>query len=45
MPRQRFGEYNFVSKLKIWDRLTDRQTDRHRYFMICSANKNSLNQF
>ena len=23
MPRQRFGEYNFV---KIWDRLTDRQT-------------------
>ena len=32
----RFGEYNFVSELKIWDR----QADRHRYFLICSANKN-----
>ena len=27
MPRQRFGEYIFVSELKIWDRQTDRQTD------------------
>ena len=42
MPRQRFGEYNFVSELKIWDRQADRQTDRHRYFLICSANKNLI---
>ena len=26
LPRQRFGEYNFVSELKIWDRLTGGQT-------------------
>ena len=25
LPRQRFGEYNYVSELKIWDRLTGGQ--------------------
>ena len=26
-PRQRFGEYNFVPELKIWDRQAGRQAD------------------
>ena len=35
LPRQRFGEYNFVPELKIWDW----QTGRHRYFLSCCATK------
>ena len=37
LPRHRFGEYYFL--LKIWDGLTGRQTDRHRYFLSCCATK------